>query len=95
MLIERTDGTLDNPKTGHISIRSMEIFRRLGIAERIRHCGFPHDYELSMVYCTSLTGHQLAKHYYSSMAQDPILPFAPERKQRAPQLFSRRRYHDT
>ena len=87
-LVERSDGTVQNPKTGHISIRSMEFFRRWGIVDRIRNCGFPDDYELSMVFCTSMTGHPLAKHYYPPMKDDPQLPVTPERKQRAPQMYS-------
>lgn len=87
-MIERTDGAVRNPKTGHISIRSMEFFRRWGIVDRIRNCGFPDDYELSMVFCTSLAGHQLTKHYYPPMRDDPQLAFTPERKQRAPQMYS-------
>ena len=86
--VERGDGVVANPKTGHISICSMEFFRRWGIVDRIRNCRFPEDYELSMVFCTSMTGHQLAKHYYPSMRNDPQLPVTPERKQRAPQMYS-------
>ena len=88
LLVERGDGVVRNPKTGHISMRSMEFFRRWGIAKRIRECGFPSDYELSMVFCTSMSGHLLARHHYPSMGVDTTPPFTPENKQRAPQMFS-------
>ena len=85
-LIERTDGVIENPKTGHIAIRTMEFCRRWGIDQRVRHCGFPLDYELSMVFCTSMTGHLLAKHFYPSMGEDRPPPASPEKKQRGPQM---------
>src|ERR1035437_5954187 len=70
MLIERTDGAIDNPKTGHIASRTMEFCRRWGIAPRVRQCGFPDDDQLNMVFCTSLTGHLLSQHRYPSMRDD-------------------------
>ena len=85
--VERTDGTITNPKTGHIAARTMEFCRRWGIVERVRHCGFPEDYELSVVFCTSLRGHLLAKHYYPPLCEDEPAPGSPERKQRGPQMY--------
>ena len=85
--VERTDGTITNPKTGHIAARTMEFCRRWGIVERVRHCGFPEDYELSVVFCTSLRGHMLAKHYYPPLSRDEPAPGSPERKQRGPQMY--------
>ena len=86
MLIERTDGAIDNPKTGHIASRTMEFCRRWGITPRVRRCGFPDDYELNMVFCTSLAGHLLSRHRYPSMRDDQPVA-SPETKQRAPQMF--------
>jgi 2-polyprenyl-6-methoxyphenol hydroxylase-like FAD-dependent oxidoreductase len=86
MLIERTDGAIDNPKTGHIASRTMEFCRRWGIARQVRQCGFPDDYELNMVFCTSLAGHLLSRHRYPSMRDDQPVA-SPETKQRAPQMY--------
>ena len=30
-----------------------------GIAEQVRNCGFPNDYPLNQVFCTSLNGHHV------------------------------------
>ena len=87
LVLERTDGTITNPKTGHIAARTMEFCRRWGIVERVRHCGFPEDYELSVVFCTSLRAHLLAKHYYPALREDRPAPGSPERKQRGPQMY--------
>lgn len=86
-LIDLGDGSLEHPRTGLIAVRTMEMFRRWGFAQRIRDCGFPDDYELSMVFCTSLNGFQLDKEFYPSMRQTPTPPETPEKKQRCPQLW--------
>jgi 2-polyprenyl-6-methoxyphenol hydroxylase-like FAD-dependent oxidoreductase len=86
LVVERTDGAIANPKTGHIAARTMEFCRRWGIVDRVRRI-FPDDYELSVVFCTSLRGHLLAKHFYPSMRDDKPAPGSPERKQRGPQMY--------
>ena len=57
ILVEQGDGTPRHPKVGHVSVRTMEHIRRWGLAQRLRDCGFPPDYVLRMVYCTSMNGH--------------------------------------
>lgn len=86
-LIDRGDGTIEHPRTGLVAIRTMEAFRTWGIAQAVRDCGFPPDYELSMVFCTSLNGLLLEKEPYPSMANSPTPPETPEKKQRCPQLW--------
>lgn len=87
VLVDRGDGTIEHPRTGLVAIRTMEAFRKWGIAEAVRNCGFPPDYELSMVFCTSLNGKLLDKESYPSMAQAPTPTETPEKKQRCPQLW--------
>jgi 2-polyprenyl-6-methoxyphenol hydroxylase-like FAD-dependent oxidoreductase len=87
MLIEQGDGTIEQPKIGLISVRTMEFFRRWGIDDRVRNCGFPDDYKLSMVFCTSLAGPELDREEYPSIRDMPALPWTTEKKQRCPQLW--------
>ena len=87
VVIERTDGGIRHPKAGSLSSRTMEFCRRWNIAEQIRHCGFPRDYGLSMVFSTSMAGHTLGTHHYPSMDDDHAPRQSPEKKQRSPQLF--------
>jgi 2-polyprenyl-6-methoxyphenol hydroxylase-like FAD-dependent oxidoreductase len=86
-LVEQGDGTIEHPRTGLIAVRTMELARRWGIADAIRDAGFPADYELSMVFCTSLSGHLLARDPYPSMKDTPTPPETPEKKQRCPQSW--------
>ncbi|HSV84231.1 MAG TPA: FAD-dependent monooxygenase, partial [Ramlibacter sp.] len=87
VVVERGDGSIEHPRTGLIAVRTMEILRRWGLAQAIRDCGFPDDYELSMVFCTSLNGLLLDKEPYPSMRDTPTPPQTPEKKQRCPQLW--------
>ncbi len=87
VLVDEGDGTLLHPRTGLIAIRSMEMLRRYGLAQRMRACGFPADYALSMVFCTSLNGLLLERAPYPSMRAAPTPPETPEKKQRCPQIW--------
>jgi 2-polyprenyl-6-methoxyphenol hydroxylase-like FAD-dependent oxidoreductase len=48
-------------KCNHVSARSMEIFRRLGIVRKVREAGLPEDYANDISYRTTTTGTELAR----------------------------------
>ncbi len=48
-------------KCGQISARSMEIFRRLGVAHKLREIGLPPNYPNDIVSATSVTGIELSR----------------------------------
>jgi 2-polyprenyl-6-methoxyphenol hydroxylase-like FAD-dependent oxidoreductase len=49
------------PKCNHVAARTMEIFRRLGIADRVRDAGLPADYPHDISYRTTFTGPELTR----------------------------------
>src|SRR5258708_8395334 len=49
------------PKCNHVAARTMEIFRRLGLAEKGRNAGLPAHYPHDISYRTSFTGHELTR----------------------------------
>jgi 2-polyprenyl-6-methoxyphenol hydroxylase-like FAD-dependent oxidoreductase len=49
------------PKCNHVAARTMETFRRLGIADKIRNAGLPADYPHDISYRTSFTGRELTR----------------------------------
>src|SRR6202040_469690 len=49
------------PKCNHVAARTMEIFRRLGLAEKVRNSGLPADYPHDIVYRTTFTGQELTR----------------------------------
>ncbi len=57
----RHRGEPPNVKCNHVSARSMEILRRLGVAATIRDAGLPADYPHDVAYRTSFTGAELSR----------------------------------
>src|SRR4051812_12401335 len=49
----RHRGEPPNVKCNHVSARSMEIFRRLGVAKALRDTGLPADYPNDVAYRTT------------------------------------------
>jgi 2-polyprenyl-6-methoxyphenol hydroxylase-like FAD-dependent oxidoreductase len=57
----RHRGEPPNVKCNHVSARSMEIFRMLGVARAVREAGLPPDYPNDVAYRTSFTGEELSR----------------------------------
>ena len=57
----RHAGEPPSVKCNQLSARSMEIFRRLGIAREVRSLGLPRDYANDVVSCISATGMELSR----------------------------------
>ncbi|RYZ00830.1 MAG: FAD-dependent oxidoreductase [Comamonadaceae bacterium] len=50
-----------NVKCNHVAARTMEVFRRLGVAEQVRGTGLPADYPNDVAFRTSVTGLELSR----------------------------------
>jgi len=48
-------------RSNHVSSRTMEVFRRLGIAAAVRKAGLPDDYPNDVSFRTTVTGQELAR----------------------------------
>jgi 2-polyprenyl-6-methoxyphenol hydroxylase-like FAD-dependent oxidoreductase len=59
IVIEAGDGSVGHPKVSTIGPRSMEFFRRWGIASKIRDAGWPGSYPLDVVWVTRVGGHEV------------------------------------
>ena len=57
----RHRGEPPSVKCNHVSARSMEIFRRLGVAAKLRGTGLPEDYPNDISYRVSFTGKELSR----------------------------------
>ncbi|MGA2393213.1 MAG: FAD-dependent monooxygenase [Candidatus Lustribacter sp.] len=85
-VVEQRDGSVTVPKMSGLSIRSMEINRRLGVSEAAKTRGWPADYPNDFVYCTTLAGRELFREKLpSDAAAQP--PYSPERKTSCAQIF--------
>ena len=83
-----------NVKCNHVAARTMERFRRLGVARKLRDAGLPADYPNDVVFRTSVCGTELtripipgrAQRYTSTEGPDTWWP-TPEPPHRINQLF--------
>ncbi|HEY1715905.1 MAG TPA: FAD-dependent oxidoreductase, partial [Solirubrobacteraceae bacterium] len=57
----RRDGKSESVKCNHVSSRTMEMFRRLGVADEVRAAGLPDDYPHDVVLRTRATGFELMR----------------------------------
>ena len=57
----RAAGEPPSVKCNHVSSRTMETFRRLGLVEKVRAAGLPDDYPNDVVFRTRATGHELTR----------------------------------
>lgn len=85
-VVEQSTGAEDQfPKISLVSMRTMEILRRWGLVDRVRNGGLDNDYDLSILFMTSMAGWILAKDFFPSTNNMETPPFTPERKQQCPQ----------
>lgn len=57
----RRAGEPPNVKCNHVSARSMEVFRRLGIVRQVREGGLPADFPNDCAYRTAVVGRELTR----------------------------------
>ena len=86
ILVERNPSTTRHPKMDVTNGRSMEHFRRLGVADRIREEAVPLDHCMDVSWCTRLAEWELARFPYANVEQqrariratrDGTLPLEP------------------
>ena len=69
ILVEQKDAPQFLPKMERCNARTMEIYRRLGIAQKVREAGFPRDCPMDVFIVTSLAEPPLLHLPYPSVAQ--------------------------
>ncbi len=61
LLVDPKPSTAFNPQANATQARTMEHFRRIGIAEEIRALGMPADHPTDIAYFTRFAGYELAR----------------------------------
>jgi 2-polyprenyl-6-methoxyphenol hydroxylase-like FAD-dependent oxidoreductase len=69
LLVDPKPGTAFNPQANATQARTMEHFRRLGIAEDVRAQGLPPDHPTDIAYFTRYTAYELARLSLPTAAQ--------------------------
>jgi 2-polyprenyl-6-methoxyphenol hydroxylase-like FAD-dependent oxidoreductase len=69
LLVDPKPGTAFNPQANATQARTMEHFRRLGLADEVRAQGLPPDHPTDIAYFTRYTGNELARLSLPTAAQ--------------------------
>jgi 2-polyprenyl-6-methoxyphenol hydroxylase-like FAD-dependent oxidoreductase len=69
LLAERNAATTRHPKMDITNARSMEIFRRLGLADALRAAAVPEANPFDVAWITTLSGHELHRFRYPSVVE--------------------------
>jgi len=69
LLVERNPTTTRHPKMDITNGRSMELFRRLGLAGKLRAVAVPEQNNFDISWITSLTGRELHRFRYPSVVE--------------------------
>jgi 2-polyprenyl-6-methoxyphenol hydroxylase-like FAD-dependent oxidoreductase len=86
VLVERKDEPAFLPKMERCNARSLEIFRRMGIVDRVRAAGYPADYPMDVFHVTRLVDPPILQMPYPSVNElkaeaaarnDGVLPLEP------------------
>jgi 2-polyprenyl-6-methoxyphenol hydroxylase-like FAD-dependent oxidoreductase len=86
-VVEQEDGTIDHPRANAENARTMEFFRRWGIADAVRTSGTPQDFTQAVVYATGLGGYEIARIDRPGHGGSGGTAISPERPQRCNQLW--------
>ncbi|MFD3357368.1 FAD-dependent monooxygenase [Streptomyces fradiae] len=81
---EAGDGTVRHPKVSTIGPRSMELFRRWGVADAVRGAGWPSDHPLDIAWVTRVGGHEIHRYRRGTAANRPAFAHTPEPDQMCP-----------
>ena len=84
-LIEKTDGSIEQPKMDLVGIRTMEFCRRWGILDWVRDAPYPLDYPQDYIYVTGLNGYELGREPFPGRGFEPCPPESPQKRERVPQ----------
>ncbi len=66
LLVERNSTTTRHPKMDLTNGRSMELYKRLGLTEKLRDAGVPRGNPFDIAWVTSMAGHELHRFKYPS-----------------------------
>ena len=88
VLVEQGDGTVDFPTANLLNARTLEHFRRWGIADELRYRGFPTDFPRNCIFLTRLNGYELARFELPGNG-DPAArsPYSPEGRLWCPKFY--------
>jgi 2-polyprenyl-6-methoxyphenol hydroxylase-like FAD-dependent oxidoreductase len=82
LIVEERDGPVDHPRATLLGARSMEHYRRWGLAEEVVAASLPLDYPIEIIFTTRLCGHEMFRFSLTTMGE--FMAHSPELAERLP-----------
>ena len=87
LLVERSDGVIQQPRMDMVGIRSMEFCRRWGIVPWVESAGYNREYPQDCAWVTDLNGYEFGREFFPTPAAEQCPPTSPQKRERCPQNF--------
>ncbi|EGD03569.1 hypothetical protein B1M_15825 [Burkholderia sp. TJI49] len=88
VLIERSDGTVFQPKMDMVGIRTMEFCRRWGIVDDVQNAGYNRDYPQDYAWVSQLSGgYEFGREPFPCPRDEQKPEQSPQKRERCPQNF--------
>ena len=87
ILIEKSDGIIDQPRMDMVGIRSMEFCRRWGIVPWVEGAGYNRSYPQDCAWVTNLNGYEFGREAFPAPKDEKCPPQSPQKRERCPQNF--------
>jgi 2-polyprenyl-6-methoxyphenol hydroxylase-like FAD-dependent oxidoreductase len=88
LLVEKGDGSVDNPKMDMVHPRALEFCRRWGIIPWVESAGYNRNYPQDYIWVTALHGgYELGREPNPPCAIELRPPQSPQKRERCPQNF--------
>lgn len=81
----RTYLAAPNVKCNHVAARTMERFRQLGVADKVRNAGLPAEYPQDITFRTTMTGTEFGRIPIPSRAERERIPVGPDANWETPE----------
>ena len=88
MVVEKSDGTVTQPKMDLLGVRTMEFCRRWGIVDWVENAGYQRDHEQDCVWLSALSGgYEFGRECFPRPVDEICPPQSPQHRERQPQNF--------
>lgn len=85
LLIERTDGQIEQPRMDMVGVRTMEFVRRWGFVDWVEQSPYPRDHPQDNVYVSSLSGYEFGREPFPACGDEQPPVQSPQKRERCPQ----------
>ena len=85
IIVERSDGTITQPKMDLLGPRTMEFCRRWGLEQAVHNSPYNPDHPQDCIWLESLSGYEFGREPFPTPREELPTPQSPVKRERCPQ----------